>query len=177
MSRERGPARLRVAGRGQLLHGDRAVGRQVLPDPAHVAHAEGAASHHVEAVLVESREGEIGFDAAALVAELGVDQRTLQLVEVAGGQPLQGGEGAGARDLVLGKGTLVDQHGTLAGGAAFGADGAEPVGPCLERGLVDRLAAGGREPVGPFPAEARAEHRVLRREQGIERRAPAAACG
>ena len=64
-------------------------------DPAHVAHAEGAAGHHVEAVLVEPGEGEVGFDAAALVAQLRVDERALRLVEVVGGQPLQGGEGAG----------------------------------------------------------------------------------
>jgi hypothetical protein len=49
---------------------------------------EGAAGHHVEAVLVEPGEGEVGLDAAALVAELGVDQRAGRLVEVVGGQPL-----------------------------------------------------------------------------------------
>jgi hypothetical protein len=150
------------AGRGQLLHRDRAVGRQVLLDPAHVAHAEGAAGHHVEAVFVEPRESEIGLDTAALVAELGIDQRAFGLVEVAGGQPLQVGEGAGPRDLVLGEGTLVDQHRAFARGAAFVADRTEPVGPALEGGPVDRVGARRREPVGPFPAEARAEHGILR---------------
>ena len=49
-----------------------------------------------------------------------------------GSKPLQGSEGAGARNLVLRERALVDQHGALAGGAAFAADRTEPVGPALE---------------------------------------------
>ena len=83
-------------------------------------------------------------------------------------------ERPGPRDLELGERALVDEGDALAHGAVLLAHLVEPVGT-LEGGLIAPLDAGGREPVGPLPAELRAEHRAPLRQHPVQRAAPPAA--
>src|SRR5262249_20754399 len=135
---------------------------------------EAAAGDDVEAVLGEARDGEVAFDAAPLVAELGIDDAADRPVHARGSQSVDGGKGAGACELELAEGALVDEGDALAHGAMLGGDGREPVG-AMEGGAVHALHSGGCEPVRPLPARLGAMDRAFLLQQVVERAAADAA--
>jgi hypothetical protein len=57
-------------------------------DPAAVAHAEARAGDHEEPLIVEMNDGHIGFNAALLVAQLGVDGFAGRTAQIVGGNPV-----------------------------------------------------------------------------------------
>ena len=90
-------------------------------------------------------------------------------VDVVGGDPRQRLGGVLADKLVLGEGRLVEQPDRLAHRRVLLADRVEPVA-AAEGVVVARIVPGAREPVGPLPAEFRAEHGALRLQPLVERR-------
>ncbi len=140
-----------------------------------VANAEAAAGDDIETVVGDAHDRQIGLDAATLVAELRVRGAARRLVEIVGGDALQGGERARAAHLKFRERALIDQRHALADRLVLGADMGEPAGAAFEGGHVLAFDAGGRKPVGAFPAEARAEDSALIGEGLVERRAAAAA--
>src|SRR5262249_39966219 len=65
-----------------------AVRRQVTADPVLIVRTEGAAGDNVVLIVIEARQGEVAFDAAALVAKLGVDDAADRLVDIGRGELL-----------------------------------------------------------------------------------------
>ena len=141
-----------------------------------VAHAERAAGDEVEAVVGEPRDRHVGLDAAALVAELRVDDGADGPVEVVAGELLQQRQRAGAAHLVLGERAHVDQRDALAHRAMLGADRIERR-PALERRRIDGGGSRRREPVRPLPAELVAVDRARGLQRRVERAAPRVAAG
>ncbi len=125
---------------------------EVFPDPGDVVDSEGGAGDDVEALILDSRDGQVSFDSAALVAQLGVGEPSGRLVDVRRRQALQELEAARPGDLELAEGSLVDQGDGLADGPVFDPDRLEPAG-LAEGGCFDRLNASRREPVGALPPE------------------------
>src|SRR5262245_24564554 len=70
------------------------VGRQVAADPVQIVRAEGAAGDDVVLVVIQARQREVAFDAAALVAKLGVDDTSDRFVDIGRGESLQRGRNA-----------------------------------------------------------------------------------
>ncbi len=123
--------------RGDVGEPRRSIGGQMLADPMGIMHGEAAAGDDVEAVGCQPRDGEIAFDPAALVAELGIDDAADRLVHAGGGEPVDGGERAGAAELEFAEGALVDEGDPLAHRPMLGRHRLEPVGPA-EGGAVLR---------------------------------------
>ena len=142
-----------------------------------VAHAERAAGDEIEAIVGEPRDRHVGFDAAALVAELRVDDRADRTIEIVDGEPLQQRERARSAHLVFRERAHVDQRDALAHRAMLGADRVERR-TALERRRLDRRRARRREPVRPLPAELVAvDGAGLAARRCIERAAARAARG
>src|SRR5262245_52323010 len=139
-----------------------------------VVRAEGAAGDDIEVVWTQADHCQVAFDAAALVAELGIDDAANRLVEIGGSEALERRKRAGPLHVDLAEGGLVDEGDALAHGVVLVADRLEPVG-LLERRDVLGLDTFGREPVGPLPAAARAVDTPLSLEDLIERAAAYAA--
>ena len=109
-------------GAAHVLERDRAVARHMSSDPAAVAYAEPGAGHDIERTFRGLHDREIGLDAALGIEKLGVDDSALALVDVAGGEPLQGAQRALARDLEFRERRHIDQRDAFADRLVLAAD-------------------------------------------------------
>ena len=141
----------------------------MLADPGEVVGAEAGAGDDVEFFLGKPRHGQVGLDAAARVEQLRVGEAAGRLVDVVGADPVERAQRILAGQFVFGEGRLVEDADRLAHMPVLVADRAEPVLPA-HRIDVLRLDALRRKPVGPLPAELRAEHHVMRLQPLVERR-------
>ena len=171
------PAQIEHGPRGRLVvDRDAAVVRQVALQRRAVAHAQRAARDEVEPVGREPRDRDVGLDAAALVAQLRVDDGAGRPIQIVRREVLQQRERAGTAHLVLGERAHVDQGDTLAHRAVLGADRVERRA-ALERRRVDRRRSRRREPVRPLPAELVAVDGAGGLQRGVQRAAPRVASG
>ncbi len=154
------------------VHG--AAGGRMLANPGQVVRPHAAAGQNPEAVVLQAADGQVGHDAAAAVAERGVDHRTDRAVDAVGGDRLQEAQRPWPADLDLGKGAQVEQPAAGARRQMFGALDARPVTgrPALPmRNLVVKLfqqAGVGFIPLRHFPAGAGKVDRPLFLQPGME---------
>ena len=145
-------------GGGQVGQGNRAVRRQMRANPVQVVQAHGTAGYNQEAVLGQSRDGEVALDAAALREHRRVGDGADGPVHLVGRKTLQRRQRARSGELELGERRQVEQRGTFARGRVLGRYSRGPLlgGPSLagcsaraER-VQQRLVRG--VPLGPLPA-------------------------
>ncbi len=146
-----------------------------MPPAGRWVSIKAAAGDDVESVGAKPRDGEIGLDPAAPVAELGIDDAADGPIHLRGSKMLECGKRPPSRKFKFAEGRLVDQRYTLAHGTMLARHRLEPVRPA-ERRAVDRLRASEGEPVGPLPPRLGAEDGALFPELRIERAAADAAC-
>ena len=112
----------------------------------------GGSSRHDEILgLTGAGDREVGFDAAAGIEPLRVDDLADGNVDLIVAGPLQQGAGVAAGDEELGEARLVEQADALAHRHVLLARGIEPVLAAVGIGVFGRLARQ-REPVRPLPA-------------------------
>src|SRR6185369_5650576 len=133
-------------------------------------------SDHAKPLVAQARDGEVGDDAAPVVQELRVDDRTGRTVDPVVGNALEQGKGARPRDLDLSEGRHVDDPDALAERAMLLRDEVE-IRRCrpAELALIGARAPpglAGTEIVGPLPAVLRAEDRAQLLEAPVQRAEP-----
>ena len=134
--------------RGDVGDGHAGVGGCVAGDPVGVAYLGGEGGHHQEAVLVESVDGQVGFDPTPFVEPCRVDGDTGIHVDLGGRDAVQDPDRVGTLDEELGQGRLVEQGRSL------------PASPVLGRRVVEPILAtigvdvGGLDPLGCVPVGA-----------------------
>ena len=151
---------------------DRAVVRQVKPEPAQVAGRRAGSRRHPERGLPEARHRHVALDAAPGVQALRVDEAPGRAGHVVAAEPLEEVEGPGSGHVELAERRHVEHAHALAHGPVL-ARHVLPVARALPGPLVGALPparAPGNEVVGPLPAPALPEHGALR-EQPLEKRA------
>ena len=138
MSRARGPqSPKQTRADGHVAQRDRAVVREMLPEPRRVVVAERRPGHEQERVVGEPRHGEVRLDPAAPVEQLGVDDRADGPVDVVGAHPAEEGRRARPADLELGERGLVEERRPPAGSRA-----PRPRSPATSASPPSRAAGG-----------------------------------
>ena len=87
----------------------RTIGR-VAPEPCEVTRLRGTAGHHHELAFGKPRHGEVGLDAASLIAPLGIDDTAGIDVDIIGGNLVQHLRRILALDQKLREARLVEHH-------------------------------------------------------------------
>src|ERR1019366_9850408 len=110
-------------------------------------------------VLAETRDGQIRFDAAALVQPLRVDDSAGRNRHVIGGDSIDYALGIAAFQPKLGERRLIEKTDTGAHGVVLPGAGFEPILTAIAV-VVAGFATGWGVPIGAFPAERLAEARA-----------------
>ncbi len=146
-------------------------GRNIAGDPIEVMRGKAGARSDVEFVLGNAGNGDVAFDAAAVVQHLGIGQGADRLGDVIGSNPRNRRLGIPALQHEFREGSLVENDGRFAHGLMFPADSIEPVLTAVGVDIL-RLLAGEEigKPVRPLPAELFAEAGTLCLQPVVERR-------
>ena len=146
------------------------MGRIAL-EPGKIASLWGCPGNHHELVFGQPGDRQVGFDAAPLVAPLGIDDPARRDVDVVGRNPVQHLQGILALDQKLGEARLIEEHGIALECLRLGIGAGEPVLPPVGV-FVFGLHASRRVPVGPLPAIDFAHAGPGRHQAVVNRRSP-----
>src|SRR5262245_41627973 len=160
---------------GDIAELDAAVLRKVAANPGAIAQAEARARDHIEKLVVQMNDGHVGFNAAALVAQLGVDGLARRTTQIIGGNSVHRAKGRYPADLVLCKGGLVDECRPLADRLMFTGYSIEPIGIAFEARAVLGCFSGACKPIWAFPAEFGAHDGTLLQQMPMQGAAAQAA--
>ena len=133
----------------------------VASNPVVIMGHETGSGHHIETVAVDSRYGQIAFDSAAAVKQLGVDDRADRAIDTVGADPLTGRTGIGTGDHELAKRGLIKDSNPFSGSLVLKGRVAQPV-LMVKRVFIFRLYTFGRKPVRSLPAQFFAKAGTLR---------------
>src|SRR5579859_6436637 len=126
-SRAFGPQRQTGVRSRDVVDVDRAVARHVPLEPGAVVRSERGAGDEQEAILGAAQHGEVGFDPAAAVEELRVDDAADGPVDPVRAQPLEKRERSRPKHLELRERRLVEERDPFAGGSGLHLDRRRPV--------------------------------------------------
>src|SRR5207237_8750546 len=134
----------------------------------------GGSGDDAEPVVAEAGDGEVAFDAAVLVEQLGVGQGPDRACDTVVGKLLQEVRRAAAADLDLGERGEVEDRRRLAARTMLDSDRRRPQPPRPAAGpqRLVALCAVGLEPVDALPTRLLAERRSELFEARVERRDP-----
>ncbi len=157
-------------GRGHVGDGGKGIA-DVAAQPRQIA-LQGRPWHHQqERGFRQARHGQIGFDPAARVQHLRIDDATCGHVHVIAAEPVQKCAGVAPFDPDLAKAGHVEQAHPVAHRQMFRALVVEPVLP-FPRIAVFAFLPVAREPVGALPSRHLSEHRTARLQVFVQRCAP-----
>src|SRR4029077_5659976 len=146
--------------------------RDVVANPVQVVLAECGAGDDAKPVLRQTGDGEVAFDAAAVVEHLGVGESPDRARDAIVREALQELRRAATADLDLGEGSEIKHRGRLAARSMLSLDRGrpQPAGPTPRPQRL--VTAGGvrLEPVGPLPARFLAKRGAELLEAGVSRR-------
>ena len=129
--------------------------------------------HHQEPVEAEAGHGQVGLDAALIIAPLRVRRLAHRHVDAGGAQLVEHRQRVGSVHGELGERGLIEQRHLLPHGPALLAGVGPPVLLAVAVGVLPGLATCG-VPVGPLPARGLAEHRPGRIQAVVQGRHPLA---
>ena len=152
------------------------TGGNVALDPMEIARGKAGAGDNVELILGKPRDGDVAFDAAAIVEHLRVDDRPHRAIHAVCGDPLQGCLCVRAFEDELGKGGLVEK------GRSFARRFMLPAHRCVPVGALEGVDVVGRfiqrcVPIRTFPPKFFPKDSALGFERVVERGAAAGAAG
>ena len=131
----------------------------MVADPAEIMGPETGAGDDVEMVGGQPRHGQVAFDPAPGVEQLGIGQPSGGFGHVIRANPVQRGHNACALQFVFGERRLIEHAHMVAHMGMFRPDSVEPVLPphAVNIRRPRRIA----EPIGPLPPEFRPEYCAL----------------